>query len=120
MAPDDVEAYLASVPDFARPTLEALRELIRSAAPEAEERLSYTIPTFFHHGGLVAYHAAKAHCGFHLMSPSALEAFRDELGAWVTTKATVRLPYGEPLPADLIARIVRLRIAQNEARRKGV
>jgi len=113
-----VDGYLASLPPDRRAVLEALRGTIRALAPDAEERISYGIPTFFHHGGLVAFHAAKGHCSLHLMSRALAVSMRDDLKGYEMTVATVHLPYDRPLPFALIKRIVKARLRENEEREK--
>jgi uncharacterized protein YdhG (YjbR/CyaY superfamily) len=115
----DVDDYLASVPEEMRAALEKLRKAIKSAAPKATETISYRIPTFKHEGPLVAFSAARNHCAFHLMSPSLMEARKDELRAYDTTTATVRFTADKPLPAELVKDLVKARIAENEGRAAG-
>lgn len=93
-----------------------LRAIIRVAAPEAVELISYQIPTFYYLGGLVAFHAAKNHCSFHLMSPSVLNAFRNELKSYDMTKATIHFSVDKPLPTEVVKKIVKARIEENEVR----
>ena len=107
-ASKSVEEYLANVPEPARTTLNKIRASIRSAAPrEAVETISYGIPTFKHKRALVAFAAFSKHCSFFPMSLSAIEAFRDELKRFDTSKGTIRFPLDKPLPASLVKRIVR-------------
>ena len=111
----DFDDYLALVPEPARATLEKLRRMIRAAAPEASETISYRLPTFKHKGKpLVALGASKDHCAFYLMSyvPPELEA---ELEEYDTGKGTIRFPADKPLPAALVRKLVRARIAQVES-----
>jgi uncharacterized protein YdhG (YjbR/CyaY superfamily) len=115
----DVDQYLASIPEEMRAALEKLRKTIKSAAPKATETISYRIPTFKHEGPLVAFSAARNHCAFHLMSPSLMEARKDELKAYDTTTATIRFTADKPLPAELVKDLVRARIAENEGREAG-
>jgi uncharacterized protein YdhG (YjbR/CyaY superfamily) len=113
--PQTVDEYLASAPPEALETLEKLREIIRTVAPEAVETISYQVPTYKLFGSLVAFGAAKNHCGFYVMSATAMDGFRDELKGLSTSKGTIRLPIGEPLPVSLIEKLVRARIEENEA-----
>ncbi len=115
--PKDVDEYLSDVPDESRAALEKLRKTIRSAAPQAEEGISYGVPTFKHLGGLVGFGAAKTHCGFYVMSPAVMEAHKDELGAYDTSKGSIRFPFNKPLPAALVRKLVKARIAENEVRK---
>jgi uncharacterized protein YdhG (YjbR/CyaY superfamily) len=110
----DFDDYLAAVPEPARTTLEKLRRTIRAAAPEATETISYRLPTFKYKGRpLVALGASKDHCAFYLMSyvPPDLEA---ELERYDTGKGTIRFPADKPLPAALVRKVVKARIAQVE------
>lgn len=108
-----VEDYLAKVAAPARPALEKLRATIRSAVPEATEVMSYGVPTFRTRKALVSFGAAKAHCAFYVMSPGVMEAFADELEGYDTSKGTIRFLPDRPLPAALVKRIVKARIAEN-------
>ena len=117
-ASNDMDAYLARVPEPARSTLEKVRTVIRSVAPsEATEGISYGIPTYKYKGGLVAFAAFKNHCSFFPMGSSVLDAFEGELKGFRVTKGTLHFPLDTPLPAALVKRIVMARIAQNESRR---
>jgi uncharacterized protein YdhG (YjbR/CyaY superfamily) len=114
----DVEAYLAKVPEPARTTLEKLRATIRSAAPpETTEKLSYGIPAFHYKGGLVAYAAFKKHCSFFPMQASLIDEMKDELKAYRTAKGTLQFPKDKPLPATLVKKMVKARIAENEGKK---
>ncbi|MGV3615213.1 MAG: iron chaperone [Fimbriimonas sp.] len=116
-----VDDYLASVTPEAREALQALRGIIRSVVPDAEEVISYGVPTFRHGGGLVAFGAAKRHCGFYVMSLAVMETHRSDLEGFETAKATVRFTPSQPLPEALVQKIVLARVAENEAnaRRKS-
>ena len=111
----DIDDYLAAVPKEARVTLETLRKTIRAAAPKAEECISYQLPAFRQNGMLVAFGATANHCAFYLMSSSTVEAHQDELKNYDTSKGTIRFPAGKPLPAALVKKLVKARIAENEA-----
>ncbi len=109
----DVERYLARVPEPARTTLEKVRALIRSAAPaEATEAISYGIPAFKYKGLLVAYGAFWKHCSFFPASGSLLEEFAEELRGFPTSKGTIRFAPDKPLPAALVRKMVRARVAK--------
>lgn len=115
--PQTIDEYLAPLSAEKRTALEKLRKAIRSAAPKAEECISYQIPTFRMGGRmLVSFGAAANHCAFY---PGAhpVEAHRDELAAYETTKGTIRFPADSPLPAALVRKLVKTRIAENAARR---
>jgi uncharacterized protein YdhG (YjbR/CyaY superfamily) len=111
-----VDAYLDRVPNEPRAALESLRSTIRAAAPEATEGIGYQIPTFYHRGPLVAFGAAKKHCSFYVMSPAVMEAYREQLEAYETSKGTIRFRPQKPLPAALVRQLVKARIVENEAR----
>ena len=115
---DGVEAYLAEVPEPARTTLEKVRATIRSVVPkEATEGLSYGMPAFRYKGALVAYAAFKDHCSFFPMQASLIDEMKDELKNYRTSKGTLQFPQDKPLPAALVKKMVKLRVAENE--RKG-
>lgn len=115
----EVDDYLAAVPEEARATLEKLRKTIQAAAPKATETISYRVPTFKYRGPLVAFAAFPNHCGFYVMSPSVMEAHKDKLESFDTSKGTIRFPASKPLPAALVRKLVKARIAENEARATG-
>ena len=113
----EVDAYLAKVPEPARTTLEKLRTVIRSIVPpETTEALSYGIPAFCYKGGLVAYAAFKKHCSFFPMQASLIDEMKDELKHYRTSKGTLQFPLDKPLPATLVKKMVKARIAENERR----
>jgi uncharacterized protein YdhG (YjbR/CyaY superfamily) len=101
-----------------RAALENLRRAIREAAPGDEEFISYQIPTYRYHGPLVAFSAAKNHSSFHLMSPSLMQAHRDEIGPSGSTAATIHFTADKPLPVALVKKLVRERVAENLARQE--
>jgi uncharacterized protein YdhG (YjbR/CyaY superfamily) len=110
--PNDFDDRLAQVPEPARSTLQSLRETIRAAVPEATETVSYGLPAFKYRGKpLLALGAARDHCSLHLMGyiPKELEA---DLEKYETSKGAVRFPLDEPLPASLVRKIVKVRVAQ--------
>lgn len=116
---NSVEEYLAAVPADARATLQKLRKMIRAVVPQAEEVISYQVPTFKYQGGLVAYAAFDEHCSFFVMSPPVMKAHAAELKGYETSAGTIRFPIGKPLPAALVRKLVRARIAENKARGRG-
>ena len=112
--PQTMDEYLDSVGDDKRAALEKLRRTIQATAPEAEECISYRLPAFRLHGRLlVAFGAGANHCAFYPMSGSTVDAFRDELEAYDTSKGTIRFQADKPLPAALVRKLVRARIAEN-------
>jgi len=117
---DDVDAYLARVPEPARTTLEKMRAMVRAAAPkDATEAISYGIPSFQYKGGVVWYAAFKKHCSFFPMDHSLEEEFEDELKKYRTSKGTIQFPVDKPLSKALVTRIVKSRVALNKAKALG-
>jgi uncharacterized protein YdhG (YjbR/CyaY superfamily) len=115
----DVDAYLANVPEPARTTLSRVRAVIRSAVPpEATEAISYGMPAFKYNGPLLGYAAFSNHCSLFPMSPSVIESFKDKLKKFPTSKGTIRFPVDKPLPAALVKKLVKARIAQNEHKKQ--
>jgi len=112
-----IDEYLAALSDDQRAALEKLRKTIRAAAPKAEECISYQLPAFRQNGMLVAFGATANHCAFYLMSGTTVETFQDELDGYDTSKGTIRFQADKPLPASLVRKLVKARIAENEARR---
>jgi len=118
-APKTVDEYLAGVPEPARTTLKKIRAMIRSVVPpEATETISYQMPTFRYKGAIVAFAAFSKHCSFFPMGASVLDAFESELKGFRTSKGTLHFPLDKPLPAELVKKLVKARIAENE-RKKG-
>lgn len=113
--PKDVDEYLATVPEDARATLEELRSAIKAAAPQAAEVISYQIPTYKLDGHLVAMAAWKNHCGFYVMSNAVLEAHKEELKPYAKEKSTLHFAIGEPIPTQLVQKLVRARVAESKA-----
>jgi uncharacterized protein YdhG (YjbR/CyaY superfamily) len=114
----DVDAYLAKVTEPARTTLEKLRATIRSVVPpETTEALSYGIPAFHYKGALVAYAAFKNHCSFFPMQASLIDEMKDELKNYRTSKGTLQFAQDKPLPATLVKKMLKARIAENERKK---
>lgn len=112
-----IEAYLAKIPEPARSTLEKIRATIRATVPaEAAECISYGMPAFRHKGALVGYAAFKEHCSFFPMSATLLDDFAADLKDHRTSKGTLQFPVDKPLPAPLLKKLVKARVAQNEAK----
>ena len=110
-----VDDYLAALPDDARATLEKLRKVVKAAAPKATEVISYQMPMYKHHGMLVGFAAFKDHCSF-FPGAKPIATHKDELKAYETSKGTIRFPIGKPLPAALVKKLVKTRVAENEKR----
>lgn len=107
-----IDEYIATFPDDIQNILQELRAAIKAAAPDATEKISYQMPTFALKGNLVHFAAFKKHIGFY-PAPSGIEAFKQELSAYESSKGAVRFPIDQPLPLDLIRRIVQFRVEEN-------
>ena len=109
---NSIDEYIATFPEDIQAILEAVRATIKAAAPEAQEKISYQMPTFFLNGNLVHFAAFKKHIGFY-PAPHGIEAFKDELSVYKGAKGSVQFPLDEPMPLELISRIVHYRVAEN-------
>ena len=105
-------------PEEVRKILEELRVTIKAAAPAAEERISYQMPTFFLKGNLVHFAAYKRHIGFY-PTPSGIEKFQKELAVYASAKGSVQFPLDKPIPYALIRRIVKFRVKESLEKAKG-
>jgi uncharacterized protein YdhG (YjbR/CyaY superfamily) len=115
--PKTVDEYLAAVPEPGRSTLEKVRTIIASVVPqEATEAISYQIPAFRYKGALVCYAAFSDHCSFFPMDASLIVKYKRELKGYRTAKGTIQFPLDKPLPATLLKKIVKARVARNEKR----
>jgi uncharacterized protein YdhG (YjbR/CyaY superfamily) len=115
--PRDVDEYLARVPDDVRAMAEQLRSVIKAAAPQAEEVISYQIPTYKLDGHLVAFGAWKNHCSLYVMSNAVLDSYKRELKPYAAEKSTLHFAIGEPVPVGLVQMLVKERLAENRAAR---
>jgi uncharacterized protein YdhG (YjbR/CyaY superfamily) len=117
-APKNVDEYLAGVPEPARSTLKKIRAAIRSAVPpEATETISYRIPAFKYKGVLVWFAAFSSHCSL-FPTASVVEAFKNDLKGFSTSKGTIYFPTDKPLPTALVKKLVKARVAQNESKKR--
>lgn len=107
-----IDEYIAEFPAPTQKHLQAIRRVVSRAAPAADEKISYGIPTFALRGNLVHFAAYKRHIGFH-PGASAIQAFKEELKAFHTSTGTVQFPLDQPPPLPLIERIVEFRIDEN-------
>lgn len=112
----DVDRYLARLPADVRIVLQQLRLTIRAAAPEAAEVISYQIPTFKYFGPLVAFAAFPNHCSFYTISRRVMAVHKDMLGSYKTSGVTIRFQPSNPLPAAMVKKLVKARIAENKRR----
>ena len=118
-APKTADDYLAGVPEPARSTLNKVRAAIRSALPaEATEGISYRIPVFKYKGPLVWYAAFSNHCSLFPGSLAVIKAFKNELKDFPTSKGTIHFPLDKPLPAALVKKIVKARLAEKEQKKR--
>lgn len=111
-----IDEYLALQTDQARVTLESLRQIIRKAAPEAIEVISYQMPAFKFHGMLVYFAAFKNHCSL-FVSPAVILAFKDRLTDYELSKGTIQFPIDQPMPENLVQEIVAQVIQRNLGRK---
>ncbi len=110
-----IDAYIAAQPEPVQERLQTLRETVKAAAPQAKEKISYNMPAFELHGNLVYFGAAKSHIGFY-PTPSAIKAFKDDLAAFHSAAGSVQFPFDQPLPLDLITKMVKFRVEENLAK----
>lgn len=111
-SPNEIDAYIAGFPKDVQEILEKIRKTIRAAAPDAEETINYQIPTFTLEGNLVHFAGFKRHIGFY-PTPTGIERFKNELAAYEGAKGSVKFPLDQPIPYDLISRIVAFRVQEN-------
>ncbi|MHB8963268.1 MAG: iron chaperone [Saccharofermentanales bacterium] len=107
-----IDEYINQFPPDIQDKLNKLRQVIREAAPEAAEKISYAMPTFFYKKNLVHFAAYTKHIGFY-PTPSGTDKFKEELSRYKVSKGAIQFPVDEPLPYDLIARIVRFRVEEH-------
>lgn len=115
---ENIDEYIGQALPEVRELLQEIRKVIHEAAPEATEKISYQMPTFDLHGNLVHFAAFKKHIGFY-PAPRGIEAFKDELSVYKGAKGSVQFPLNQPMPYDLIGRIVKFRAAENMEKAKG-
>lgn len=113
-----IDEYIAKSAPEIQPVLHDLRALIKSLVPDCGEKIAYGIPTFTLQGNLVHFAGYKSHIGFYPGS-SGIEKFKDELSKYHLSKGTVQFPLGEPIPTELIKRIVFFRVEENLAKVKN-
>ena len=119
-APQNVDDYLATISEPARSTLEKVRAVIRASVPrETTETISYRIPMFKLNGMLIGFAAFKNHCSLFPANMDVFKAFKKELAPFHTSKGTLQFPLDKPFPTALLKKIVKMRVAQNEAKNKG-
>jgi len=111
----NIDEYISAFPTEVQELLHQVRDAVRKAAPKAQETISYFMPTFKLNGTLVHFAGYKNHIGFY-PGPSGIDAFRNELSKYKTSKGAVQLPLDQPLPLPLISKIVKLRVRENEGK----
>ncbi|MFB0493826.1 uncharacterized protein YdhG (YjbR/CyaY superfamily) [Mucilaginibacter sp. OAE612] len=109
---ENIDEYIAGFPDDVQQKLQQVRETIKAAAPDAGEAIKYAIPTFVLNGNLVHFGGFKNHIGFY-PAPQGLEEFKEELSGYKGAKGSVQFPLDEPMPLDLITKIVKFRVQKN-------
>jgi uncharacterized protein YdhG (YjbR/CyaY superfamily) len=112
LKPNNVDEYIASFPKETRELLEQVRATIKKAAPMAEEVISYQMPAYKQNGILVYFAGYSRHIGFY-PTASGIEAFKKELSVYKNAKGSVQFPINRPLPLELIANLVKFKVAQN-------
>jgi uncharacterized protein YdhG (YjbR/CyaY superfamily) len=113
-----IDEYIASFPAEAQKILTKLRKTVKSAAPDAQERISYQMPAFSQNGILVFFAAFKRHIGFY-PTASGIRAFKKQLSTYETSKGAIRFPIDKPLPLGLIRAMVKYRVLENVKNRNS-
>lgn len=114
-----VSEYLNALPVPARKSLQHVRKAIKTAAPKAEEKISYRIPVYRFNGDLIAFAAFKNHCSLITMSTGVINKFKSELGNYKISGTTVQFPHDKPLSEELIKKIVKKRLEENGEKTRG-
>jgi len=109
---NSIDEYIAKFPEEVQRILIELRAVIKESAPDAEERISYQMPTFALKGNLVHFAAYKNHIGFY-PTPNGIQAFKKELSIYEGAKGSIKFPIDRPLPLELISKIVKFRVTEN-------
>ena len=107
-----IDEYIASCPEEVQKKMKEMRATIRADAPNATEKISYQMPTFYLKGNLVHFAALKNHIGFY-PTPSGVQAFIKETAKYASTKGAIQFPLDEPLPLKLVSKIVKFRVKEN-------
>lgn len=116
MSTREVNDYLAMLPKDKRDTLEKLRQTIKTALPKGQEVITYGVPGFTYQGRpIISYKASKNHCSFFVMSNQTLKGFKKEIDKYDTDTGTIRFPVGGKLPAGLVKKLVKARMAETDA-----
>jgi len=110
--PTTIDEYIGQYPPEVQEKLVKMRAVIKEAAPGAVEKISYQMPTFYLNGNLVHFAAFEHHLGFY-PTPSGIEHFKDEISAYKSSKGAVQFPLDQPIPYELVGRIVKFRVEEN-------
>jgi uncharacterized protein YdhG (YjbR/CyaY superfamily) len=113
---ETIDEYIATFPKNVQDILEEMKKVIKESAPESEETISYGMPTFKFRGNLVHFAAYKNHIGFY-PTPSAIEAFKEDLSPYKSSKGAVQFPIDKPIPFELVKKIVIFRVEENLAKK---
>ena len=113
-----IDEYILLFPIEIQEKLNKMRNVIKESAPEAQEKISYQMPTYYLHGNLVHFAVHRNHIGLY-PSPSGIEAFKQELSGYKTSKGAIQFPNENPLPYDLISKIVKYRARENNKKAEG-
>lgn len=112
VVPKSIEEYILQFPPEIQEILQKFKKVIKESAPDAEEKISWGMPTFVLHGNLVHFAAFKNHIGFY-PSPSGIDNFKDELSEYKGAKGSIQFPIKKPMPYELISKIVKFRVAES-------
>jgi len=115
---NSIDEYILQFPHEVQEILKKLREVVKEAAPEAEEKISYQMPTFYLHGNLVHFAAHKNHIGSY-PTPNGIDVFKNKLSEYKGAKGSVQFPLEKPIPYELISEIVKFRVAENQKTANG-
>jgi uncharacterized protein YdhG (YjbR/CyaY superfamily) len=110
--PENIDEYIGAFPNDVQEILEQVRMTIQEAAPDAKEKISYSMPAFDQNGIVVYFAAFTNHIGLYAL-PTGHEAFKEELSKYKSGKGSVQFPLKDPMPFDLISRIVKFRVKEN-------
>ena len=113
-----IDEYIAACPIKVQNQLKALKKVVKEIAPEAEEKISYQMPTFYQNGNLVHFAAFKNHIGFY-PAPSGIENFKEELVKYKTSKGAIQFPLDDEIPVGLVKEIVKFRLKENLSKGKA-
>lgn len=113
---NNIDEYISQFPTEIQDILQKIRKIVRDTVPEATEKISYQMPTFYLNGNLVHFAAFSKHIGFYPV-PSGIEEFKEELSPYKSGKGSVQFPLNQPIPYDLIRRIVEFRASEIRAKK---